>query len=235
MPVGTFLSQNRQTLRAPVNPLDKSTVVSILPKRIYEEKPTIQPGLFVMEPGSIENPSLLVVGPSSWWKEIDESQPLLEIPVSSIQIANSIVRDYCNGLIACDMEGIMPGMFFVPGEITLAILKKEYKSTLDTAITKQRNWYAALVKLGDALYSNSGGNPLAISGDMRLAARELGLTNKDWMADFKSMEMIRCVACGSLRNPLYPICGTCHNIIDIERAKELNILPMPATQSKSVN
>ena len=49
MQVGEFpgLAQsNRRTIRAPVNPMDKSTVVSILPKHISERKATIQPGIF---------------------------------------------------------------------------------------------------------------------------------------------------------------------------------------------
>src|SRR6187200_2386767 len=102
MQVGEFpgINQvNRRTIRAPVNSLDKSTVVSILPKRIYETKITIQPGVFEIAPGSMEHPSVLVVGASSWWREVDVDQPLLEIPVSSIQVADSIVKDYCNGLL----------------------------------------------------------------------------------------------------------------------------------------
>ena len=59
---------NRRTIRAPINPLDKSTVVSILPKQISERKITIQPGIFEISPGSFDNPAILVVGPSSWWR-----------------------------------------------------------------------------------------------------------------------------------------------------------------------
>jgi len=84
---------NRRTIRAPINPMDRSTVVSILPKRIIERKATLQPSTFELSPGTFENPSVLVIGPSSWWREVDENQPLLEIPVSSVQIADAIVRD----------------------------------------------------------------------------------------------------------------------------------------------
>src|SRR5258706_9506503 len=114
-----FAFLNRQTVRAPVNPLDKSTVVSIYPRAIEETKYTIQPGVFKIPAGSYKEPSTLVVGPSSWWKELDESQPLLEIPVSSITIADSIVRDYCNGILCCNMGDATPGLFFIPGEHTV--------------------------------------------------------------------------------------------------------------------
>lgn len=200
----------RRTVRQPVNPMDRATVVSIYPKNIEEVKHTIEPGRFNIPAGSFEFPALLVVGPSSWWREIDEEQPLLEIPISSIQIADSVVRDYCNGVLASNMGDCMPGLFYVPGEHDIAGIRKNYKHELDKAKAKQRRFYSELVKLADALWARSQGNPLAISDDMRMGARELNLVEtKDWMRDFKMVDMIRCKACGSLKNPEYPICATC--------------------------
>lgn len=214
----------RRTIRAPVNPLDKSTVVSIFPKHILERKHTIQPGVFEILPGSYDRPTVLVVGPSSWWKEIDENQPLLEIPHSSIQVADSIVKDYCNGVLACDMADCMPGLFYIPGEFTVEKLRKEKATELAAANTRQRNWFAALVRMGDALWSRSNGNPLTISDEMKIAARELNLVNKEWLKDSQTMELIRCVACGYLKNPLYPICSNCKAISDPNKAKELGLV-----------
>jgi len=224
--VGGFpgLGNQRRTIRAPQNPLDISTVVSIYPKDIFEIKHTIEPGKFLVPRGSYDNPGLLVVGPSSWWRDVDENQPLLEIPQSSIQIADSIVKDYCNGLLGCNMGDAMPGIFYVPGKYDVALLKKDFKAELDNAKRKQSNFYSALVRLADSLWARSNGNPLAISEDMRMAARELNLTNnKDWMKDFEMVDMTRCKACGSLRNPEYPVCPTCKAIDDPEKAKSLNI------------
>jgi hypothetical protein len=214
----------RRTIKAPVNPLDKSTIVSILPKHIIERKPTIQPGVFEIKPGTYEQPSVLVVGPSSWWKEIDENQPLLEIPHSSIVVADSVVKDYCNGLIACDMADAMPGLFFIPGELRVDQIKKDHKDKLDIANIKQKNWYTALVRMADALWSRSNGNPLSISDDMKLAARYLNLINKEWLKDSQTMELVRCMACGHLKNPLYPICSNCKAISDPAKAKELGLV-----------
>lgn len=223
--VGAFPGLNalkRRTIRGASNPLDKATIVSIFPQGFVEKKCTIQPGIFEISPGSFENPSILVVGPSSWWRDIDEEQPLLEIPVSAIVIADSVVRDYCNGIFGCDMENMMPGFFYVAGakqdtkgvvdlKATLEWIKKDYKTELENALTRQKAWYSFLVKAADSLWARSNGNPLAISDHMRLAARELNLTaNKDWMKDFQMVDMVRCKACGALKNPLYPICQACH-------------------------
>jgi hypothetical protein len=211
--VGAFPGMNwkRMTIRGEVNPMDKSTIVSICPCVLDDRKCTIQPGHFHLDPGTMVKPSILVVGPSSWWRDIDEDQPLLEIPVSSIQVANSVVRDWCNGILGSNMNDVMPGFFYVTGEHTSDDIKKNYSKKLEEADLKQRKWYQMLIKLADSLWARSNGNPLAISDDMRLAAREMNVTaNKDWMKDFSMVEMVRCKACGSLKNPLYPICAACH-------------------------
>lgn len=226
MQVGEFpgLNQaNRRTIRAPVNPLDKSTIISILPKPISERKATIQPGMFELPPGTYDKPALLVVGTSSWWREVDENQPLLEIPVSSVQVADSIVRDYCNGLLGCDMAEKMPGISYIPGVYDVAKLKAEQLPLLNKLKQCQRNWFTELIRLADILWSRSNGNPLSISDDARLACKELNLQNKPWLGDMQAMELVRCIACGSLRNPQYPICQSCHAIVDKEKAKELGL------------
>ena len=227
MQVGEFPglqnNNNRRTIRAPINPMDKSTVVSILPKEIHERKATIQPGFFDISPGSFDHPAILVVGPSSWWREIDENQPLLEIPVSSIQIADSIVQDYLNGLLAANMGDQQPGLFYLPGEFTVEKLKKEHMSLLLNAQVKQKKWFLELIRIADILWSRSNGNPLAISSDARLACKELNIQNKPWLGDLQTAELVRCIACGALRNQLFPICQTCKAIADPARAKELNI------------
>lgn len=224
--VGEFPGINinrRRTIRAHVNPMDKSTIVSIYSKEINEIKHTIQPGKFHIDAGTYQNPSLLVVGPSSWWRETTEEEPLLEIPNSSIQVADSIIKDYCNGLLACNVGSSMPGLFYVPGEFNIIELRKNHQKLIDKANENQKKWFFELVKITDALWARTNGNPLVVSDDARLAAKELNLQNKDWMKDFTTMEMVRCVACGSFRNPEFPVCGVCKAIADPVKAKALNI------------
>jgi hypothetical protein len=208
---GLWDPRNR-TVRAPVNPMDKSTIVSVYPRQIDEFNATIQPGHFLIPPGTYDNPAILVVGPSSWWREVDEDSPLLEIPVYSVQIAQSIITDFSNGLLGYKNGEAAPGLFYVPGEFTKEQILTSYKKELLAAKTRQENWYRALIKLADTLWARSNSNPLAISDDMRTAAKEMGLESRDWMRDFKAIGMVRCVACGGLRNPAYPICPSCKNI-----------------------
>jgi hypothetical protein len=209
--MSSLLFANRLATKAPVNPLDKSTLISIYPREINVENITIQPGKFSVPSGSYEKPGMLVIGPSSWWKDVGEEQPLLEIPVSSVVIADSIVNDWCKGLLAFGTES-KPGFFFLPGEVSNTDLKVKYKAYLDKAASNQKRWYGALVQMADTLWSRTNGNPLGISDDMRLAARELGLNTKEWLANFQAVEMVRCFACGNMKNPSYPVCPTCRAI-----------------------
>jgi hypothetical protein len=174
-------------------------------------------------PGTYERPSFLVVGPSSWWKEVDEEQPLLEIPNSSIQVADAVVKDYCNGLIGCNMTSSMPGIFWVPGEHDEKSLRREHSGRLEKARTQQTRYYNSLVRMADSLWARTNGNPLVISNDMRLAAKELNLTQKDWMKDFTMQDNVSCKACGHLVKPGFPVCPNCHAIVNLKQAEELGI------------
>jgi len=216
-----FSSLKRRMIRGPVNIYDKACVVSIYPKDIDEKKVTLDPGRFLVPAGSIKAPSVLVVGPSVWWREIDEEQPLLEIPTGAIMVAEAIVKDYCNGIFGCNMDDAMPGLFYIPGakvdakgrpdiKATVEWIQKDFTKELKATELRQNNWYRTLVKHADSLWARSNGNPLAISDDMRMAAKELGQTTKDWLKDFQMVDMVRCVACGSLKNPSYPVCAACH-------------------------
>src|SRR5260370_39947648 len=179
------LARTRRLIRATKNPMDRCSIISVFPKEIHEVKYTIEPGRFDIPAGTIDSPAILVVGSSSWWKDIDIDQPMLEIPVSSMQIANSIINDYCNGMLGCNMSDSMPGLFFVLGEITHMEIKVKYKKKLEEVNGKQNNWYRILVKLADSLWSRTNGNPLVIADEMRLAARSLNFNEKPWLKDYQ--------------------------------------------------
>lgn len=225
MPAGVapWLEPRNQVMRAPSNPLDKSTVVSIFPLPLNERKYTLEPGLFVMDPGSFEKPSVLVVGSSSWWKDMPEDQPMLEIPVSSVQVADSVVRDYCVGMLQYEAETSSPGLFFLPGEFTPAEIKRQHMNHMLRAKVKQDTYWRNLVKLADSLWARSQGNPLAIGDLMRLAAHELGIKDRPWLLDFKTEVLEACPACGQFRNNKFPVCQHCHTIVDVKRYEELGL------------
>lgn len=205
---------NRQTVRAPVNPLDKATIVSIYPKKVVEYKVTLQPGLFEIPAGNFTNPSVLVIGPSSWWKDVDIDQPLLEIPVSAVRIAESVIKDYSNGILGVNGGDRMLGLFYIPGEFTATEIRKKYEAELIKAKERQDMWFQETVRITDILWSQSNGNPLSVSDDAKMAAHELGMKDKPWLKDAIIVSMKPCPACGTLTNPGFPVCPNCHTIVD---------------------
>ncbi len=213
----------RRTMPSPKNPMDKSTIVSIFPKPLRERKETICPGLFELEAGSPEKPTVLVVGSSSWWKDVDPEQPLLEIPDGSVLVAKSIVDDYCKGMLGCDMKGSMPGLFWVPGAFSVFEIQKNHADKLREAKIKQDNWYKELIKLADIGWAKSNGNPITIALEMKLAATMLGLVDKPWMKDQIFLELSNCPACGNKTDPKYPMCANCKTIINPELFARLNL------------
>lgn len=222
--VGNYNPFKKAAVRAPVNPYDKSTLISIYPKDFSENKRTLQPAEYFVPAGSVKDPTLVVIGPASWWREVNPDEPLLEIPVSSPVLADSIVKDAINGMLGCNMADSRPGLFWLPNEVTAIELKTKFKENLEQAIKFQNNYFKALVNLADSLWARTNGNPLAIHNDAKLAAVELGLT-PEWLTASAQYapQLIRCVACGTMRNPEFPICPNCKAVIDVDKAKKLNL------------
>lgn len=222
-PLSILGNDRRMAIRSAVNPYDKATIFSIYPQPIEEVKVTLQPGIFKIPAGRPEKPSRTVIGPSSWWRDVDPDQPLLEIPVSAVVVADAVVRDYNNSRLGSNMGDSMPGIFYMPGDMTVEELFEKYAPVLKSAILKQKKWYETLIKLADALWARTNGNPLAVPDDCRIAAKELSIT-KDWAVNFQRVEMVPCAACGALRNPNFPICSNCKNVIDKEKAEKLGLV-----------
>lgn len=218
--IGEYI-KNRRTVRSDVNPLDKSTIVSIYPKEVIERNVTLEPGYFQIGAGSVATPAVLVVGTSSWWRDIDPEQPLLEIVVGSVNVARSVVEDYCSALIGYKAGIAQPGLFFVPGAHTSEDVKKNFSAKLAIAEQMQRAWYSALVEMADVLWARSNGNPLVISDDMKNAAQQLNLNTKDWLKNYQAIELVRCKACGTLLQPGFPVCFNCKHVNDEAKAKAM--------------
>src|SRR5690349_11943983 len=97
------IHNKRRIVKSPPNPLDVCTVVSIFPKPVVAKFITCEPNEFTVPAGKKEAPSLIHVGSVSWWKDTGPDQPLIEIQVSSPQVAQSIITDYVLNMIGCLM------------------------------------------------------------------------------------------------------------------------------------
>ena len=214
--------------RLPKNPIDKCTIVSVYPREIVEIKHTISPPKYVIPAAPENGYSLLVVESAIWLKEMPDDAPLQEMYVGSMILAQSIITDYSNGLFAAG-AGRGPGLFFIPGAYDKKSIKLyvtpdmvTFSDLLKRANDMQRNWYTTLITQTNAVWARSNGNPLCVSEDAKLAARELNI-NPDWMQDFKLINMSNCQACGTIVNPSYPICPNCKAVVNQDLAKERDI------------
>jgi hypothetical protein len=218
-----FKARNFSIHRVPKNPMDKSTIISAYPKDLDELKPTLQPGRFFIPKGSKDDVSTTTIGPSSWFKELNPDEPILEIVESSVTIAASIIMDYCSGLLGCDMSTAMPAMFWVPGDFKKAEVKIKFASEIAEAIEKQKNWFKRLVDMADAFWIRSNGNPMSISEDMKLAATDLNLLDRPWLIDTQKYDLIKCPACGTLIGSNIIVCPNCKVILDEKKAAALKL------------
>lgn len=210
-------------IRAQISELDKSTVVSIFPKQMKTTKVTVNPRRFIVPAGTIEKPGVLTVGTAIWIKHIYETEPeqMVEMPILSSQLADSIVNDFCSNVLGAGHDR-RPGLFWVIGTKTADQIVKEHKKEMQAAEGMQRNWYMELIKQADIDWVKYDGSPLAVSDTARMAAMELHL-DKPWMQDIKRLAMGICPACGSQRATQFPVCKECKTIIDKEAYAKLGL------------
>ena len=218
-------SRKIQIQHAPVNPLDKATIVSIYPEEIVSQNHTIFPGRFILPGAAQDDFTLLTVGTSYWVKEMPDEQPYLEMTVPATEVARSIIDDWSHGILGVG-ENRAPGLFYIPGEFnkTTIQLLPEFKVKMGTIKSRQKNWFLELVKVADVLWMRTNGNFAAIPDTCKMAALYLNIGEKPWLSKNEAIaELIRCTACGSLRNSAYPVCPTCKAVVDVEKAKSLKI------------
>jgi len=214
-----------QVMRAPVNPLDKATIISIYPDAIISINPTIFPGTFTIPGATLDDFNILVVGTSYWVKEMPDDQPYLEMVVPATEVARSIIEDWGNNVLGIG-ENRSPGLFYIPGEFNKTTIKThpDFAVKLGTAKSRQKNWMLELVSIADKFWVRTNGQPAAIPDTCKMAARYLNINEKEWLNKNEAIsELVKCVACGSLRNNAYPVCPTCKAVVDVEKAKLLKV------------
>lgn len=211
--------------RRPKNPLDKCTIVSVYPREIIDYKPTAFPQTHRIEGATDNDFSITVVEQASWFKEMEEGQPFLEIPIPSTEVARAFIQDYVNGLPEYVPDSAAPGLFFVLGaHDKTTILKTEgFKEKLAAARERQKQWFLRIIQLADKDWARTNGNPRSISDISRLAAEKTGIKDKSWMQDFQAIEKSACPACGNFINPVFPVCPNCKTVIDSEKFTKLGL------------
>lgn len=196
---------------------DKSTIVSMLPWLIKENKPAIYPGEFIIQPAEKDDISILVVGQSAFYVTMDNRTIKQTTP--SIQMAQSVAYDYIQASLDT-YEDAGPGIFALFGGLTKEQVKKNHQLELIEYARRQRNWFDRLVRHADDEW-NRNHQYKTISDIHRAAAKSLGL-DKEWSRSHAEASMSKCPACLSLIDPDAMICLNCKTVVKPAEYAKLN-------------
>ena len=202
---------------------DKSTVISLFPLPITEEKPGIYPGRFFI-PACTGSPVLVEIGQSVHYVDVGEDRPMLQVTYPSIEIARSIVEDFIRAQLAVSDDGtVRPGLTWLRGSVSTLDLKSKHAPILKTLQAQHHAWLTELVKLADDDWEKYHKHTV-VSELQRIAARCLGFTGKEkeYLLDFiPEAKSESCPACGSQVSGGIIVCPFCRCILDKEKYSQL--------------
>lgn len=222
-----------------------STVVSIFPRELIENKPSVSPNEYRIPAClSVEGKSYPDIDPvtvliadasTQFYKGWNEWIPAV---VPSEQLAQDIVRSFFISNLEVTPGGeqpIGPGLFSVTGaydreekiaregynnEKAAAWVKKEFPDELKKASRGQDLWFQLLVRRADNEWNRTR-NSRSISDVHRAAAKRLGV-ERDWTKDIILSEVTKCPACRQSVDPLAIVCPICKHVINPSALKKLN-------------
>ena len=202
-----------------------ATVVSLLPYSLTEYKPGLNPVEYHIREADedfslniITNKAFYNVNPDPLADE--KSVRYIQVPVPAIELAQAIIQDYVNSLLAIDPPDAVPGLFAARGNysdkkdvrVRFAIELKEFRSA-------QLRWFKNLVDIADDTCSKMR-SPIAISDLQRKAATALEL-KRDWLFMPVDEQINKCPFCQNIVNVGAIRCQHCHEILDQKRYNEL--------------
>ena len=196
--------------------MSKTTIVSLIPFDLNEEKP-VYPGHFFISGAKENDIEILVVENAIAFKYVDEYRGTDKINIDSEDLARAIVEDYATSQLAVmPSDDIIPGLFFIPGEHTKIEIKTKYKDIVAEYRAKQVKWFEILVRMADDDWEKTRQHKV-ISGIQRYAARFLNI-DRPWLIEPK---MEKCIACRSTVEAEAIICPTCKTVLKPEEFKKL--------------
>jgi len=198
----------------------KGTIVSWYPFPIEQiQKPGLLPEFFNVNAGDPKGkvPGITHFNSVRRRQYMNEDQGWSETLVPASQLCSAIIYDYFRSCIATEEE-VGPGLFWVPGNIPLALLttEKNLKAQSDKVFANQLKWFESLVKLADDTWSMAKQHR-SITHIQKYAAEFLDL-DREWLITQEIAKTTnRCPSC----NEMVPIsgikCGTCGYILDMEK------------------
>jgi hypothetical protein len=204
---------------------DVSTVISLLPVPLIEQKPGLVPAEYILR--AVRNPmkevEVLNVYRARFPVYVDEHRPAIVVPEPSDRVAAAICRDYKVTVSHYSPDEAEPGLFWVSGKFSKMELEGGLEPKISQAIEVARRlqvaWFKRLVNEADDNWNKYKMRRM-ISDIERLAAVCLGL-EKEWNIDtMVERSLAVCKFCRSQVSNEAIVCPQCHGILNIERAKK---------------
>jgi hypothetical protein len=199
----------------------ESTVISLVPIDINEEKPGLFPGRYKIPASDMRIPSILHVSHAKHFVYLDESRGSLGVPSPSDQVAKSIVDDWIESQLGID-EDSRPALFWVPDELSKDMVIEKFKVEIAKRLLSQRRWFLNLAMLADNDWTNYHKHNV-ISAFQRKCADIIGWNpiDHEWMAPMTTMESTPCPFCGNQVPKGFSRCGNCKEVINPRLEKEI--------------
>jgi hypothetical protein len=194
------------------------TLVSIMPWAVREKKPGLNPGEFMLPPGSVKEPAMFVIRKAQI-RMMDQDYRFYAMDIPLEQVAKDVVNCYNHALVGFEHEVAVPGFFWVEGEYeTVEALKKDHYKTILEAEKKMVEWFRRLVRMADDDWAVLPQHQ-QISDIQRTAAKYVNV-ERPWLATDVS-ESKRCPACRTIVQTASAVCFACKFILDEEAYKNM--------------
>ncbi|MHA2376731.1 MAG: hypothetical protein ACXAB9_11230 [Candidatus Thorarchaeota archaeon] len=206
------------------------TLVSIMPWAIREKKPGLNPGEFMLPPGSVKEPALFVIKKAQI-RMMDQDYRFYAMDIPLDKVAADVVNCYNQALVGFEHEVAVPGFFWVEGayeddedmkaegaQTALEKLKKDHYKTILDAEKKMITWFQRLVRMADDDWAVLPQHQ-QISDIQRTAAKYVNV-ERPWLSTDVS-ESKRCPACMSIVQSAAAVCFACKAILDITKYEKM--------------
>jgi hypothetical protein len=201
---------------------DVSTVISMVPVAINENKPGLIPGSYHIPPclDPSNDFNIIHIARAKFAVYIDEARPALIVPEPSDRVAESICRDLkiSWGHFVPDISE--PALFWIPGPHRKQDLQQPKDARILDEFDKRRRmqteWFKKLVNEADDDWNKHHARRM-VSDVARAAAKALGL-KKDWdIMNEINVALSVCKFCRGEVDPKAIICKHCTGVLDVAR------------------
>ena len=197
----------------------KSTVVSIYPFELNEEKPGLLPALYRIAAGTFDKPSILHVGDARYFIPRALDQPPIVAFESGEIVARALVEDFVKAQLEYTPSA-HPGLMWIPGEVDESKVKFKFIEELKDLKVKQDRWFMKLIEKADDDW-NKFRHHRSITDVQRRACEFLKL-KREWTSVEDSTKFIDCPACMTRIRETVIICPNCHVVINEQLAAKLH-------------